>query len=381
MFLIVNLNPAIDRIYTIPNFRLDHIHRTGNVLAQAGGKGINVARAALVLGAKPLVTGFLSNIQNNGYAGGFVRYDLEKVGICQSWVPILGDTRSCLVIADPQLHLQTVINEQGPTIRSEEIEEMLQHFCSLLSSHFLVVITGSIPAKMTPDIYGQLVSLAHNADRFVILDAKGKELLSGIQARSDIVKVNLEEITEYSEHKDCICNAVNQGDFAPLLHHAASILSNGVQHLIVSLGSRGAIWMTQQNRYTNQHCLVSPTKSKQNQHEANENATGNSIIQAWYAPAPVIESVNAVGSGDAMAAAIAYEIEQWQRGLMPPCTSAKTCLSQFPESLIEKALISGVAAGTANATIGGLRFSRTLFDQLRATIFVEKMRPFSYPIR
>jgi len=53
----VTLNAALDRSLTVPIFKLGHRHRASNVLALAGGKGINVARALKRLDVPVVATG------------------------------------------------------------------------------------------------------------------------------------------------------------------------------------------------------------------------------------------------------------------------------------------------------------------------------------
>ena len=45
MIVTVTLNAAVDRTLTVPNFQRGQRHRASSGITQAGGKGINVARA------------------------------------------------------------------------------------------------------------------------------------------------------------------------------------------------------------------------------------------------------------------------------------------------------------------------------------------------
>ena len=50
MIITVTLNAAIDKSLSVPSFRLGRRHRTVASRAQAGGKGVNVARMLKALG-------------------------------------------------------------------------------------------------------------------------------------------------------------------------------------------------------------------------------------------------------------------------------------------------------------------------------------------
>ena len=62
----VTLNAALDRSLTVPIFKLGHRHRASNVLALAGGKGINVARALKRLDVPVVATGLAGGRTGRG---------------------------------------------------------------------------------------------------------------------------------------------------------------------------------------------------------------------------------------------------------------------------------------------------------------------------
>ena len=52
MIRVVGANPAMDRISTWPPLRLGDVNRAASVAVVPGGKGFNVARAAIRLGTR-----------------------------------------------------------------------------------------------------------------------------------------------------------------------------------------------------------------------------------------------------------------------------------------------------------------------------------------
>ncbi len=81
MILTVTLNPAIDKIYFVDDFRLNNVHRPQNMIASAGGKGLNVARVAKLVGEEVAVTGFLG-----GGNGQFIRRKVKEMGLIDKFV-------------------------------------------------------------------------------------------------------------------------------------------------------------------------------------------------------------------------------------------------------------------------------------------------------
>ena len=59
MIRVVGANPAMDRISTWPPLRLGTVNRAVRVSVVPGGKGFNVARAAVRLGTSATAYGFL----------------------------------------------------------------------------------------------------------------------------------------------------------------------------------------------------------------------------------------------------------------------------------------------------------------------------------
>lgn len=59
MILTITMNPAIDKIYIVNNYKLGEVHRPSKTIASPGGKGLNVSRVAMLMGEKVAATGFL----------------------------------------------------------------------------------------------------------------------------------------------------------------------------------------------------------------------------------------------------------------------------------------------------------------------------------
>ncbi len=110
--LCITPNPALDRTLTVSNFRAGEIFRTSDVLMVAGGKGLNVARAARILGADPLCLSPLG-----GHTGRLVAELAEREGMSGAWTWYDGETRTCTIIVDEAG--ATLINETGRAMPAE----------------------------------------------------------------------------------------------------------------------------------------------------------------------------------------------------------------------------------------------------------------------
>lgn len=307
MVLIVNLNPAIDRIYTIDGFQLNQIHRTSDILFQAGGKGINVARATKVLKGNSLLTGI-----TGGHAAGFIIEDLNNAGIDNNFCFLDRESRTCLIIIDRVNSTQTVINEDGPLLSDCDIDNFIEKFKSLIKNSSILVLSGSLPQSLTRTVYRELCLIACENNVKSIIDTSKHPLKQVLEINPFLIKPNIYEFADIF-NDNSIAETAMKNDFKRLISCCDELIDKGVKNIIISLGEQGAILVNDQ------------------------------II--FRVEAPKINAINAIASGDSMTAAIAMELSQ--------------------NRPLEESLISGVAAGTANATIGGLRFTYEKYLEIR----------------
>ncbi len=117
MILVVSPNLAVDVTLEVDAIEPGEVHRARRVRRQAGGKGVNFARALRSLGPlglpddPPLVVGFAS-----GRAGETIREGLDEERIDCDLVSFPGESRTCTIVLDLEGEA-TVVNEAGPPDR------------------------------------------------------------------------------------------------------------------------------------------------------------------------------------------------------------------------------------------------------------------------
>ena len=96
MITTVTMNAALDKAYF-----MNHVIENGTVMrvqecrTTAGGKGLNVARAASICGADVQATGLVG-----GFNGQYLESLLDKDEIPHQFGHVKGETRSCINILD-----------------------------------------------------------------------------------------------------------------------------------------------------------------------------------------------------------------------------------------------------------------------------------------
>ena len=287
--LTVTLNPALDKVQVVPGFQAGAVYKVAETHTSAAGKGTNVARVTHTLGGPVLALALCG-----GVAGDFITRSLSREGIPQSVVAISGETRTSVIIADPENRTDTVLNETGPQISSEELNALRVRFRELLPASQTVSYSGSLPPGVPPDFYAELIELAREAGVKTALDTSGDALVQGATACPFLLKPNRQELAALGDEG---------GD-----GWAGSALAlrrrYGCEVALVTDGVRGAVL-----------------------------ACGDGI---WECDPPSVDVVSAVGSGDSFLAGFLWA---WDEGQGP-----------------EQALRLGTAAGAANARHYGSGF-------------------------
>jgi 1-phosphofructokinase family hexose kinase len=307
MLLIVTPNPALDRTMVVPHLQPGHKHRAERVLVAAGGKGLNVARAANTLGQPLRVCAPLGGITGQ-YISHLVR-DEEDFDARWSWHKS-GETRTCVLLVDPHASDATPLNEHGPTLNEQDWLDFVGIVLTYAPAAALAAICGSLPPGVSPAELARLIHSLADADCYAIVDTSGESLLAALHARPYAIKVNREEL-----------GAVLSMPVETLEQAAtalATVRDRGIALAVVSLGAQGALAASDEGM-----CHVA---------------------------LPPIEIISTVGSGDSLLAGLAT-------GLLRGYT-------------LEEAMRLGVACGTADAlTIGsGLVEISDVTRLLRETI-------------
>ncbi len=282
MILTVTLNPCLDETLFLREGREGDIRRPEEMTVAAGGKGNNVARAIRRYGGA-----VESVVTLAGHTGRRI-HDLiagsDEVTCHPIWVE--GESRTIWTIVEKQASTQTVFFEDGPPIQANSMEELLPIWPELVSKAEIVAICGSLPPETSSEIIVDLIRSVKESDRKVFLDSSGEALKAGIQAVPTCARINVEE------GRSLFGPAEN-----PTVDYAQKLRSEGIEQVIVSDGERGAVFLFGDEGY--------------------------------FAAPPSVNSVNPVGSGDAMTALVLIGLtETWP---------------------LEKIIRNAVAAGASNA--------------------------------
>jgi 1-phosphofructokinase family hexose kinase len=196
MIITVTLNAAIDKTLEVPNFRLGRRHRSVEQTTMAGGKGVNVARALKRLGQPVIATGLAG-----GPTGTRIVEQLTEESILNDFVRIREESRSNTAVTDPTTGEQTEINERGPAVSAQEVELFCDKLLYLARGAQICVFAGSMPRRIEPTLYADLIRELRKLGVTTIVDTDGDPLRQAVRAEPSVVSPNVLEAEELVGHE------------------------------------------------------------------------------------------------------------------------------------------------------------------------------------
>lgn len=231
MIYTVTLNPALDKTVEIEGFTLDTVNRITTLRTDPGGKGINVSKVIAKLGGTSKALAILG-----GNAGRAISEALAEAGLDCQFMQVKGETRTNLKVIDPVNHTNTDINEPGVQVNEEILNALLAQLIEMIVPGDIVVLSGSLPKGAPHDTYRTWVARCKDAGAKVFLDADGALLADGLKAVPYLVKPNNDELSRLVGRE--------LTTLAELADAARNLLASGVEKVIVSMGGKGALYVT-----------------------------------------------------------------------------------------------------------------------------------------
>ena len=153
-----------------------------------GGKGFNVSRALAMFGVESTAMAWVG-----GGTGKMLADGLQRLGIATDFVWVEEETRTNTMIIEEQGDWHIKVNEPGPPISQQDVEQLIAKAESYVKKGDLWVLSGSLPPDVPVDFYAQLTTVLKSRGAKVYLDSNGDPLRLGCQAGPYLVKPNAVE--------------------------------------------------------------------------------------------------------------------------------------------------------------------------------------------
>ena len=255
MIYTVTLNPSIDYIMRLDDFQNGETNRAKVTELYAGGKGIMVSKLLHNLDVKSKNIGFLG-----GFTGEYIEKLLDDMRILHDFTKINGNNRINVKL---KMDSEIQVNAPGPDISKGELEDFYEKLSGIDGG--IVSFSGSVAANMDKDIYIEMIKKLSPNTRFT-LDTTGDVLLKSLDYHPLLLKPNQAELEEIYGDK---FNSKEE-----IISYIKSTMIPKAEYVICSLGSDGAIFVSENN--------------------------------SFYIPIVKGEVINSVGAGDSMVAGFIY---------------------------------------------------------------------------
>lgn len=232
MIYTCTLNPSIDYVVKVNDFKEGHLNRTESANVYPGGKGINVSRVLKRLGTESTALGFAG-----GFTGEFIKEFLSSEEITHDFISVSDHTRINVKLKSAK---ETEINGQGPQITKEQNLALLGKI-SELNNGDVLVLAGSIPSALDESFYKEIADTCLKNGVKVVIDASGNALRSTFQSKPFLIKPNHHELGELFD--------TQISSMEEAVHYGKKLLDEGVQNVIVSMAEKGAIFINQHGAF------------------------------------------------------------------------------------------------------------------------------------
>jgi 1-phosphofructokinase len=227
MIVTLTPNPSVDRTVEVDQLVRGAVLRALSARVDAGGKGVNVARALAANGRPARAV-----LPSGGAEGAQLAALLSPQGVEVVLVPVAGAVRANVSIVEPDGTV-TKINEPGPVLSAEEVEAMVAATLDATAGAAWLAVSGSLPPGVPAGFYGRLIDALAPTGVRIALDTSGEPFTHALGDAPDVVKPNRHELAE----------AVGQSiaTIGDAVEAAQLLRAKGARTVLASLGADGAI--------------------------------------------------------------------------------------------------------------------------------------------
>ncbi len=228
----LTMNPALDIATATAIIEPSRKLRCDAPRYDPGGGGINVARAAHMLGGDALAV-----FPAGGASGQMIDALLRQEGVPNLAVTVPGITRESLAVVERQSGKQYRFLLPGPELAAQDQNRLLDALAEQIGSQTrFIVASGSLPPGVPADFYRQVARVARDRGASFVLDSSG-EALTCAGTGIFLIKASLRELGQL--------RGKPLGGNTGLEEAARAVIAEGrCEVLVVSLGVDGALLTT-----------------------------------------------------------------------------------------------------------------------------------------
>ncbi|WP_455792214.1 1-phosphofructokinase [Clostridium butyricum] len=221
----ITLNPSLDYVVKVDNFKADALNRINSEQIYAGGKGINVSIVLKNLGVDNTALGYVA-----GFTGDEILRQIKDHNVDCDFVKLQsGMSRINVKLKSDG---ETEINGAGPDISEKDLKSLYEKINKLGKGDFLI-LSGSIPKSVPDDIYERIMKSLLDKEVEFIVDATKDLLLKVLKYRPFLIKPNHHELAE-------MFNVELKND-EDIIAYGKKLQEMGAKNVLISMAGDGAI--------------------------------------------------------------------------------------------------------------------------------------------
>lgn len=235
MILAVGFDSFLEKRYY-----LDEYNKLGDNQVEVfnydlGGKSIDTARVLKNLNLDVFLIGFLG-----GLSGRFIFEGLKDLGIYNDFINIKDDTPANILVFQNEEFLFK-LKEPNPRVTREELVSFYNLYERIVYKYEFICAIGKVPIGISKDIYFNLIKIAKNNGRRLILDISGEELSLGIQGIPYMIKLKPSDLEELSKIKIRYKSE--------MINLALAYIEKGIKIIVIDLDEAGSLVLTEEFGY------------------------------------------------------------------------------------------------------------------------------------
>ena len=232
----LTLNPAFDLHCYAEDFKAEKENFAEIVSFDAGGKGVNISRALCSNGVENTAVIIVGKENGERFLN-----DLEG-DVCNIIaIEAEGRIRENITV-HTNGESETRISFSGFKAERGVLDKLYEKTSGIINGESIVTLTGSLSKGMDLSSVKDLVMKWKEMGAKIVIDSRSFSLSDLMEVKPFLIKPNREEISNYLGR--------DISDFDEVVSSAKEIFSSGIENVMISLGSKGALLVCREGVFT-----------------------------------------------------------------------------------------------------------------------------------
>jgi len=243
MFLSICLNPVLQKTIVLNDIINNQVNRSNEYYFDIAGKGINVAR---------ILSQLKANVSCITQTGGNLRKTFNSLAKNDNFKLINIDSKSsvrfCYTLINKNDNSVSEIVENGEKIDESTETSVLNNFNKLILKNKYLIISGTKAPGYKSNTYINMIKIAKENNKKIILDFRGKDLINCLKFKPDFIKPNYREFcSTFFPNEKSFENKINKKIHLEVKkkmlelfnkYNINTILTNGKEEILYTSGNK-----------------------------------------------------------------------------------------------------------------------------------------------